>query len=78
MQQEAPDELLGIQSHGLGAAVMLVVFVLKRDSAIFQRDQSVVGDGDSMRVTAQISEHLLGAAERRLGVNHPFLLTQRF
>src|SRR5438105_5190822 len=78
MQQETPDELIRLQRQGLGAAVMLVVFVLKRDLAVFERDQSVIGDRDSMGIAAQIREHLLGAAEGRLSVDHPLGLAKRF
>lgn len=39
---------------------------------IFNIDQAVVGDGDTMRVAAHVVEHVLGFAEWSLGVNHPF------
>src|ERR1700691_5894140 len=33
----------------------------------------MVGDGDTMRVASEIVQHVLGAAERRLGIHNPIL-----
>src|SRR6476661_2277740 len=35
-------------------------------------DQTRVGDGDPMRVSAEIGQNLGGSAEGRLGIDHPF------
>src|SRR5208282_5396789 len=48
----------------------------KRDLPISKRDQSMVGDGHAMGVTAQITEHMLWASERTFGVDHPILSEQ--
>ena len=37
----------------------------------------MVGDGDAVGVTAEIVEHILGAAEGWLGVDHPVFAKQR-
>lgn len=37
----------------------------------------MVGDGDTVGVTAEILEHILGAAEGWLGVDHPVFAKQR-
>jgi hypothetical protein len=37
----------------------------------------VVRDGDAMRIACQVVEHMLRAAERRFGVDHPIPLEQR-
>ena len=37
----------------------------------------MVGDGDAMGVTRQIMQHVLGAAEGRLGIDDPVLLIKR-
>jgi hypothetical protein len=36
----------------------------------------MVGDGDAMRVAAEIVQDMLRAAEGRLGINDPVLLEQ--
>ena len=37
----------------------------------------MVGDGDAMGVASQIVQHMLGAAERRLGIDNPVLAVKR-
>ena len=71
VQEEAADELLGIERHHFGFAILPIVFPSEPDLAIGQREQPAVGDGDAVRVTAEISQHLFGAAERRLGIDDP-------
>ena len=53
MQQEAPGELRDVQRQGLGAAVMLVVFVLKRDLAVLQRARTTSGSSEAQRQARQ-------------------------
>src|ERR1700674_2505821 len=48
----------------------------KGDFLVGERDQSVVGDGYAMSVTAQIAEHILWASERWFRVDHPVLSKQ--
>jgi len=47
------------------------IFPLKRDLPLFEREQTLIGDGDAMCVAAQIFEHWLRAAEGWFGVHHP-------
>src|ERR1700686_3618690 len=77
MQEEAAQEL--IQGYGYQFLLIVVSRVppAKGDLAVGQRDQSMVGDGDAMGVTAEIVEHILGAAEGWLGVDHPVFAKQR-
>jgi hypothetical protein len=73
VQEEAPDELIGVESHDLGFEFVLaaVVLPLKGDLAVLLSEQPFVGEGDSMCITAQIFDGLLWAAEGRFGVHHP-------
>ncbi len=50
-----------------------VVFPAKRYALVVNRKQTVIGNGDSMRVTSQIVQNVLRTAEGRLGVNDPLL-----
>jgi hypothetical protein len=50
-----------------------VVFPAKRYVVVVDAKQAVVGNGDSMRVTCQILQDMFRTAERRLGVNDPWL-----
>ena len=71
MQQEAADKLLRIQAHYLLARVVAVILPAKADLAINEVNQTIVGDGDPMRVATKIFEDVLGAAKWWLGVDHP-------
>jgi len=77
MQEEAAQELI----QGYGPQFLLIVVSrvppAKGDLAVGQRDQSMVGDGDAMGVTAEIVEHILGAPEGWLGVDYPVFAKQR-
>jgi transcription elongation GreA/GreB family factor len=75
VEQEAPDELVGVERHDLRLVVMTIVLPAEADPAIGQADQAGVGDGDAVRVAAEIRQHLFGAAEGRLRVDYPLGLT---
>src|SRR5882724_6908678 len=71
MEQKAPDELVSVEGHDLRLAVMPVVLPAEANPAIHQADQAGIRYCDTVRVAAEIGQHLLGAAEGRLGVDHP-------
>ena len=71
VHQEAADELVRIERHGLGAAgsVDPVVLDPEGDAVGAGADQATVGDRDTMGVAAEIGEHRFGSGERFLGVD---------
>jgi hypothetical protein len=69
--EEAADELIGLQCHHLGFAIVAVVFPGEADLAVRKPDQATVGDGDAVGVAAKIGEHLRGSAQRWLGKDDP-------
>ena len=71
MQQEATNELVCVQAHAFVARLVAVVLPGERDSSVAELAQAVVGDRYPMGVTTKIFQHLFGATERRLGVDHP-------
>ena len=71
VQQEAAQELDGIKRHELGAGVVGVIFPLEADSAVFERAQAMVGNGDAMGVAGQILQHAARSTERWLDMDHP-------
>ena len=77
MQQEAAHELLGLQAHHLLARVVAVVLPVKADLIVGEVNQAMVGDGNPMRVAAEILEGVLGAAKRAFGVNYPLGMPYR-
>ena len=79
VDQEPADELVGGQPHDLlpVAGLDAVVLPAEGDRLGIGADQAAVRDGDAMGVAAEIGQHRLGAAEGRLGVDHPFGLAER-
>lgn len=77
MQQEAADEFLRRQSHNLARAGIAIVLPAKRDLAVFQRQQPVVGNRHAMGVAAEILDDMERSAEGGLGVDHPFRVAER-
>src|SRR5690554_3110349 len=60
VQEEAMDELVGVERHDPRLAAMSIVAPAERDA---------------MGVAAEIGQHLLWPAERRLGVDDQFAAT---
>jgi hypothetical protein len=60
MQEEAAQELIQGYGHQFLLIVVRRVPPAKGDLAVGQRDQSMVGDGDTVSVAAEIVEHILG------------------
>ena len=63
MQQEAAQELVERQGHQFLLIVVSRVAPTKGDLAADRRDQSMVGDSHAMGVTAEIVQHIFGAAK---------------
>ncbi len=47
MQQEAAQELDGVNCQELGAGAVRVIFPFETDVTVFERTQAMVGDGDA-------------------------------
>jgi hypothetical protein len=71
VKEKAADELQRIENHGALSARLGVVLPAKGDLAVVNRDKPLVGDGDPVGVAREVLEHLLRAAEGRLGVDDP-------
>jgi hypothetical protein len=71
VQEKATNKPVGIKCHDFGFAVLPIVLPGKAHLAVGKRDQPTVGDGDAMRIAAEISQHLFGTAEWRLGIDDP-------
>ena len=77
VKQEATDELNRIEAHDLDAVVVSGVAPLKAHLSVVQIQEPAIGDGDTMGVAGQVLEHMRRTAERRLGIDDPFLVAQR-
>jgi len=71
MQQEAPDEFVDCQRHGLVCGPVFAILPSKRDIVAVEADEPIVGDGHTMGLATQIIEHVSGVAEGRFCIDHP-------
>ncbi len=71
MQQEAPDELAGVECRQPCCIAMPVIAPVEGDAGLVGADQPAVGDGDAVRIAAEVGKNMLGRAERRLGIDDP-------
>jgi len=76
MQKEAAQELVDGQRHRLLFVAMCGIAPSEGDVAMVERDQSVVGDGDAVGVSAEIAQGMLGSSEGALGVDDPVVAEQ--
>ena len=69
----------GDERHRLPALGPLdaVVLPAERHAAVVGGNQPPVRDGDAVRVAREIAQHLFGATERVLAVDHPVDPAQR-
>src|SRR6266496_4555725 len=72
MQKETADELICRERHRLLLVVVAIVFPAEADHAIPHIKEAIIGNGDAVRVAADVLQDLSRSRERRLGVNHPF------
>ena len=78
MEKEAPDEFDRSKRHRALLPAVRVVFPVERYRTIVERRKAAIGDGNAVRVTRQILEHLYGTTERRLGVDDPLGSSEGF
>jgi len=71
VQQEAANELVALKRHDLCFAAMAIILSAERDRGVGHAEEAGVGDIYAMGVSAEIGQHLLWAAEGRLGIDHP-------
>ena len=71
MQEEATEELLCCQRHRLSFLPLRVILVLEYHLAILKMKQPLIGDRDTVGVSSQVTEDLLGSAKGWFGVDDP-------
>ncbi len=76
VDQESAQKLICRNGHDLLLTAVRIVFPAKRDSIILKRNQSMVGDGDAVRIASEIVQNMLGTAEGWLGIDDPVLVEE--
>jgi hypothetical protein len=73
MEEEAAQELRSQQCHLTLLAAVSIVLPAESNAFAIERQQTVIGNGDAMRVTAEKAQYFQRSAEGRLGVHDPVL-----
>ena len=76
MEQEAAQELIYVQNHEPLLVAVRGIAPAEGDVAIGESNQPAVGNGDAMRIGAEITQHMCRSAEGRLGVDDPVVAEQ--
>lgn len=63
VQQEAADELVRCQEHGLGLAMVAVILPAEPDLLAIEVSEPAIGDGHAVGVAAEIGQNLLRPAK---------------
>ncbi len=71
VQEKAADELRCVHLHDLGLVSISPVSVGEGDGTVFDVSDSMVGDGHTVSVSAEIIEDLFGTCEGFLGKDNP-------
>ena len=78
MDQEAADELVGVERHKLIASVALgpVILPFESDALAGEGNEPAVGNSSTVCVAGKVGEDGVGSAKRSLGIDDPFDLAQ--
>jgi hypothetical protein len=71
MLQEAPQKLCGRESHRPLLVAVRVVLPAEGDAFTVEGQQTMIADGNTVGVPAQITQHLRSAAEGELRIYNP-------
>lgn len=74
MEEEAAEELDGFERQNLFDTAVAVILPTEADTAVFELEQGMIGDGDLVGVASEIVEDLGGATEGTFGIDNPSLL----
>jgi hypothetical protein len=77
VKQKTSDELVGRDGHRSHLVAAGVIPPTEGNAFAIEGDEPVVGDGDTMSITAEISDDLFWAAEGGFGINNPILTKQQ-
>jgi hypothetical protein len=76
MEQETAQELVRGEGHHPLLITVRIIFPAEGNLVLVEGHETVVGNGHAMGVAGEIAQHMLGTAERRLGIDDPVLPEQ--
>jgi|GEM_PF-4173876 hypothetical protein len=74
MLSKAPDKLCMAQSHRLFETILAVIFIGKSNTSLIHLLDTMIADGDFVRVPSQIFHHNFGISEWFFRKNNPVFL----
>src|SRR5579863_5363007 len=77
MQEEAAEEVHGVESHDALLAAVGIIAPEEADALPVEGGDAVVADGHAVGVAAEVAQHMLGSAEGRLSMDVPVLFAER-
>jgi len=77
VQEEPAHELVGGERHASWRGAVAIILPGETDRAAIHADQSMIGNGDPVRVPAQVGQCLGRPGEGALGEHNPFGAAQR-
>jgi len=76
VQEKPTKEFVDLEGHHLAPVVVGVVLPVEAHHALVQTEESVVGQGDAVRIAPEVLEQLLGPRDGAFGIHHPIEGTQ--
>lgn len=71
VEEESAEELVGMKGHDFGLGGIAVIFPAEGNMVIGDLGQTVVGNGDAVGVSAQITKDMVWPGEGGFGVDDP-------
>jgi hypothetical protein len=71
VKQETPKKLIGTKCHDAFPVAVSGISEAERNLFAVEGDQPVIRDGNTMRISTEVSENLIGPAEGRFTVDDP-------
>jgi hypothetical protein len=77
VEQEATDELIRLKRHRTKSIGVSSIAIGEGHAALIQREDAIVGYGDTMSVAAEVIENFVRDRERPLRIDNPLLGCER-
>ena len=71
VEQEAADEFVGIEGHGLFSVLIFSVPVTEGDFSVVGRENPIIGECHAVGIAAEVVEDMDGRSERVFGMDDP-------
>ena len=76
VKQEAANEFMGIEGHGLFSVVIFSIPVTEGDFSVVGRENPIIGERHAVGVATEVVEDMDGRSERFFGIDDPGFFSQ--